>query len=165
MPECQIYKRIMHLNEPGYTRVCIKGKGTRRSLIIPYFFYFYIATHHQNILEFLFFFDHPFLYLPFFERFFATHEPKGFYPKGLIPMNQRVFIQRFWYPWTKGFLSKGFDTHDPKGFYPKGLIPMIQKVLISTNQRFCVKGGRSPLHAKMCAIIDIQKWVGYCVIG
>ena len=61
----------------------------------------------------------------------------------LRPMNQRVFIQRVWYPWTKGFLSKGFlskgflskgfDTHEPKGFYPKGLIPMNQRVFI---QRF-----------------------------
>jgi hypothetical protein len=51
------------------------------------------ATHQQNILEFLFLFEHPFLYLLFFKN-----RRENVYPK--------VFIQRF----------------SSKGFHPKVLI-------------------------------------------
>ena len=100
------------------------------------------ATHHQKILEFLFLFEHPFLYLPFFEdveRMVLIKGSEGG-PKALNEPNVWgnslffVFIKRFLQPMIKIFQNFYFyliihfyiflflnmwrECH-PKVFHPK----------------------------------------------
>jgi hypothetical protein len=143
------------------------------------------------ILEFLFYFVHPFFYLLFFKnrrqfknigmnlttRDFDTWQQeilRPYHPMVLRPMNQRFcdpIIQWFCDPIIQWFcdpIIQWFCDPWTKGFAthePKVLRPMNQRFCDPIIQRFLIKGGLRPLHAKMYVIIDIQKWVGHWIIG
>ena len=115
---CQIYKRLMHLNEP---------KGTRRSLIIPYF-----NGNLYGVSKNLSFIFIKMFLQPIIKRF------QNFY----FYLNIHFYIFLFLRSgenFINGVLSNVF------------LIPMNQKVLIPMNQKvLCKRGAKPPTCRDVC---------------